>query len=860
MADTIGATVIVDLSLNQADYKQKAVDATNTIIILKDKQDQLRQSGQQLSVGYATLAQQIAQTTQQQKAYITLSQNQSTSDNARSAQLKLITNQLNSLTDAEKNGTAAGNALVVTAKSLKDQLNESGKSIGNFTGQVGAYTEGINKSNVGQQKFSQGITQLVSQNVPYGNSLINLVQGTNSLGGAFEGASIGAAGFVAAGAAIVAITAGIITHFAELTPNANKLSQEMAGIKGYFRAFVDDIGTGASFDKLGEDMVKTAGLARELEKEFQNLARAFDVLAVNNAQFDTKLEELNLQLRKATIDRNVPLAGQITSQIEDLSNDRYAQNKDALLAQYITTVYKATNTPRFFNGDTQTQDQSPIIQSLIPKNGQIPTSTSIKNAANIDKTIGFADKDDLKTLTDIAVQLQANEKLRIQVEGTAENRYERAKEAADRRAAARKLALQSVEKDRIKSAQESADATLTIREKEYEAINADVDKRKLLYEKYGKDTTNLEKERLNRIAKLDAQFRNEDIQTIGDNLKSASLSNAQTGKNSFSDPNASVQENVQAINNQTVLDAIDKQIQAISARIGLGEIELGNVLDSFVQKRLAAQKAGDQTLQNLQTTRYENLTKTAESAYLETVNLDNETLKNETANQNARLKLNETLAGSYENLFGTIGGLVNKNSTVGQIAFALEKSFAIARIIINAELEKSNIALATAELAAAAATNPFTIFAVPGILIAGVAEEAAVTGREIEQVAAIAAQTVGTLVSGHAKGGMISGPGSGTSDSIPARLSNGEAVMTAKTVQMFRPWLSDMNVAGGGKSFATGGLAGSYVPTLSNQINSDNAISRSLRSEIRGMKIYTAITDINAGQQRYAAVQQNGTF
>lgn len=49
-----------------------------------------------------------------------------------------------------------------------------------------------------------------------------------------------------------------------------------------------------------------------------------------------------------------------------------------------------------------------------------------------------------------------------------------------------------------------------------------------------------------------------------------------------------------------------------------------------------------------------------------------------------------------------------------------------------------------------------------------------------------------------ATGGLVTGPGSGTSDSILARLSNGESVMTARTTQMFAPMLSAMNVAGGG--------------------------------------------------------------
>ena len=61
---------------------------------------------------------------------------------------------------------------------------------------------------------------------------------------------------------------------------------------------------------------------------------------------------------------------------------------------------------------------------------------------------------------------------------------------------------------------------------------------------------------------------------------------------------------------------------------------------------------------------------------------------------------------------------------------------------------------------------------------------------------------------GKSIGGYISGAGTGTSDSIPAMLSNGESVINAKSTAMFGGLLSAINVAGGGKKFASGGIAG----------------------------------------------------
>lgn len=55
-----------------------------------------------------------------------------------------------------------------------------------------------------------------------------------------------------------------------------------------------------------------------------------------------------------------------------------------------------------------------------------------------------------------------------------------------------------------------------------------------------------------------------------------------------------------------------------------------------------------------------------------------------------------------------------------------------------------------------------------------------------------------SAIKGFSVGGYVSGAGTNTSDSIPARLSNGESVMTAKATSMFAPILSAFNQLGGG--------------------------------------------------------------
>jgi len=102
-----------------------------------------------------------------------------------------------------------------------------------------------------------------------------------------------------------------------------------------------------------------------------------------------------------------------------------------------------------------------------------------------------------------------------------------------------------------------------------------------------------------------------------------------------------------------------------------------------------------------------------------------------------------------------------------------------------------------------------------------------------------------SFIPGFATGGMISGAGTGTSDSILTALSNGEYVVNAKSTKRFLPLLQALN-AGEIPKFASGGLVGpSYSKISSTNVSSSNNqvininvtgdISRQTKSEIYAM-------------------------
>lgn len=113
-------------------------------------------------------------------------------------------------------------------------------------------------------------------------------------------------------------------------------------------------------------------------------------------------------------------------------------------------------------------------------------------------------------------------------------------------------------------------------------------------------------------------------------------------------------------------------------------------------------------------------------------------------------------------------------------------------------------------------------------------------------VAAIAQATQATdsaQTPKYASGGLVTGPGSGTSDSIPAMLSNGEAVMTAQAVNDWGAMLSAMNVASGGNAIQV-----SNLPQRNDGMRGMKAMIREAMLEMPAPIV--SVVDINKGQKR----------
>lgn len=101
-----------------------------------------------------------------------------------------------------------------------------------------------------------------------------------------------------------------------------------------------------------------------------------------------------------------------------------------------------------------------------------------------------------------------------------------------------------------------------------------------------------------------------------------------------------------------------------------------------------------------------------------------------------------------------------------------------------------------------------------------------------------------------ATGGLVTGPGTGTSDSIPAQLSNGESVMTARATSMFAPLLSSFNQMGGGVPI--------NVTQTSSQALGEDMLARAVAKGVQSMRPVVSVEEITSVSNRVKVLENLG--
>lgn len=217
---------------------------------------------------------------------------------------------------------------------------------------------------------------------------------------------------------------------------------------------------------------------------------------------------------------------------------------------------------------------------------------------------------------------------------------------------------------------------------------------------------------------------------------------------------------------------LERQQQAIELRYKTSIAESGNNELESLRLNMEMRK---ELLDNAQQQEGESL----EAFNLRRLEMENayQQAKQELANKEVQIE-----QGKLQAIAGIANGIGQVFEAMGEDneAFAkLSKVLALAEIAIN-----TGKAIAAGVAQAQSVPYPANLAAI------------ATTVATILANIATALKTVKSAK--FASGGTVFGPGSGTSDSISARLSNGESVNTAQATSMFSPLLSALNQIGGG--------------------------------------------------------------
>jgi hypothetical protein len=201
---------------------------------------------------------------------------------------------------------------------------------------------------------------------------------------------------------------------------------------------------------------------------------------------------------------------------------------------------------------------------------------------------------------------------------------------------------------------------------------------------------------------------------------------------------------------------------------------------------------------------------------------------------------------AFASLTGALAGNLDEEAKTSEKAFEKRKKLQIATAIMSA-----------ASGAVQILTQPSTIpspgdWIVKGInvLALGIA-----TKTNIDKIKATKFEGGGSsspqpapysVTANRASGGIVTGAGTSTSDSINARLSNGEYVVNARATSSFLPLLNTINDAGLQPRFANGGL---FTADQGGNFVAEN-ITRAIQDGMdRPVKTYVVGTEMSSQQQ-----------
>lgn len=789
-----------------------------------------------------------------------------------------LTAQYNALSAADREGSV-GNGIAERISKMQAQVSAAEQRLGNFRSNVGNYQSAFNGLNVSVSQIVRELPSAtmganmfflaISNNIPMLVDEINKLRAANKLA-MKEGKQgvpilkqLGAAVFswnslISVGITLLTVYGKDIVSWignlfkgreaamtmAEAQAEVNKQMAESSGSYGDQVAQLRALQL--QWNQLGDDLKAKTEFVKKARETFEKLG-----VKINDTNDAERL------LVERTDDFVLALQARAKAvAAQKLASEEYesylkvvAETEDELAqAERLKSFYvkQKADREKMYSGLTADIYQRQIRASQTMINQQQKIIDNIQEQRNAAMKNGnvYAKLQNQykKQATDILNQLEIkeydpnSEKVEKEALKTAKTRAKAIKEAKDAALKAEKDYFQLVQQMRTKTKEselKSISEQNSVAKKSAEKRIGEIDI--LLKTAEGEQAAWLlqEKETLNkRILALDEKYQKDRISVEAKYSEEAlrkelareeARIRARLGMDAQMDALARAQ-----VKNENYSDLKSEDNgKRLSAQRAIAQEELRIAMDKY-QALLSMDEATKESLYDSDVayqTAVLNGEMAVQDAKLETARITKEQAEYQL---NTTLTAMSTISGAAANLFNT---LAEDNAEFAEFA----KLLALFNIGVNT-------ALAISEAIAGNAARPIKMAAAIAAVLSAIAQAYQVLN-----------QAEKPATPKFSRGGLVTGPGTGTSDSIPARLSNGEAVMTARAVVDWGPVLSMMNVSSGGNAIPT-----RHLPEKSSGMRQmEQMFERVMR---RLPNPVVTVRDINNGQRRVKVQDETARY
>ena len=848
-------TTVLNIEVNYADGIKAIAEYKTQIDALKKSEQEYKK---QLKEGTVTQQEYNERMTESKLKIAELNDAARTMEKQLSNQLKIQKEQEGSLKQMRaelSNMTAAYDAMSKAEREsadgleLKDKINETTTALKKQEEETQRYYR-----NVGN--YTNSIIEAANANIPFVNEINNSITALKGLGGylkdvgdelknigvQFKTAQVETVGMTTAqkdlitalnltsaafkvlkvaiistgiGALVIAL-GSLVSYFTKTQAGIEMASKAMAGLGAIVNVIIDRLSKVGSaivnlfkgnFKQSANDMKGAfKGIGDEMEREVKLAVQLKDALN------QIEKQEVTLSMRRASNKAQIEELKKISDDTTKSTNERiaaaqkaYALEKKDLDLQVQLQERRLANTL----GYTKMNDEVRQLLETIKK-GDITADELIGKLG-----ISESNLEDLKEFRDQFNALQEAQESSFTRQTEQQNKLNTLRQEAATKIAEQKKAEEEAEaaarQKEIEEVRKAEDELLKLitdeREKQSRQVEVSYSrqiedlKKRLQTEK---DLTVEAQQAINtQITALEKQKQN-DLKVLSDEALKEELERKKEEYNKLLEQE---QEQIQlrfktlieqsANNEQSKLEIeLEQKLAELEA---LQQLE-GESEDAFYLRKLEAQNAYNEQKKKL---------------------------------NDYEVQMEQEKLGAISQITGSLAGLFDVMGEKNKAFAVLSKTLALAEIAINT-------GKAIAAGVAQSQSVPF-----PANLVA--------VATTIATILTNITTAINTVKSAKfASGGLVTGPGTGTSDSIPAMLSNGESVMTARTTSMFAPILSSFNQMGGGVPIS--------VAESSNQTLGEDMLARSIQKGMSGIQPVVSVEEITKVSNRVKVIEKVGTL